>query len=141
MVGPDSEKQGAVRSMSSLFLAGAAMTVPVVAVFLRKGYGLGAMAMTGGSFVRPVYAASWPTGEFGGMGLEGAVRLGYKKELDAVGDPAEREALFQQLVARMYDVGKATEAAAHLEIDAVIDPADTRAVVLRAFAAADLAAI
>jgi len=140
MVGPDSEKQGAVRSMSSLFLAGAAMTVPVVAIFLRKGYGLGAMAMTGGSFVRPVYAASWPTGEFGGMGLEGAVRLGYKKELDAVSDPAEREALFQQLVARMYDVGKATEAAAHLEIDAVIDPADTRAVVLRAFAAADLAA-
>jgi acetyl-CoA carboxylase carboxyltransferase component len=140
MVGPDSEKQGAVRSMSSLFLAGAAMTVPVVAVFLRKGYGLGAMAMTGGSFVRPVYAASWPTGEFGGMGLEGAVRLGYKKELDAVSDPAEREALFQQLVARMYDVGKATEAAAHLEIDAVIDPADTRTVVLRAFAAADLAA-
>jgi len=111
-----------------------------VAVFLRKGYGLGAMAMTGGSFVRPVYAASWPTGEFGGMGLEGAVRLGYKKELDAVSDPAEREALFQQLVARLYDVGKATEAAAHLEIDAVIDPADTRAVVLRAFAAADLAA-
>ncbi|MEE4146152.1 MAG: carboxyl transferase domain-containing protein [Halieaceae bacterium] len=139
MVGPDSEKQGAVRSMSSLFLAGAAMTVPVVAIFLRKGYGLGAMAMTGGSFVRPVYAASWPTGEFGGMGLEGAVRLGYKKELDAVADPAGREALFQQLLARMYEVGKATEAAAHLEIDAVIDPADTRAVVLRAFAAAGLA--
>ena len=136
MVGPDSEKQGAVRSMSSLFLAGAAMTVPVVAIFLRKGYGLGAMAMTGGSFVRPVYAASWPTGEFGGMGLEGAVRLGYKKELDAISDPAEREQLFQQLLARMYEVGKATEAASHLEIDAVIDPADTRGVVVRAFAAA-----
>ena len=136
MVGPDSEKQGAVRSMSSLFLAGAAMTVPVVAIFLRKGYGLGAMAMTGGSFVRPLYAASWPTGEFGGMGLEGAVRLGYKKELDAVSDPAEREQMFQQLLARMYEVGKATEAAAHLEIDAVIDPADTRAVVVRALAAA-----
>ena len=136
MVGPDSEKRGAVRSMSSLFLAGAGLTVPVVAIFLRKGYGLGAMAMTGGSFLRPVYAASWPTGEFGGMGLEGAVRLGFRKELDAVADPAEREALFQQLVARMYDVGKATEAAAHLEIDAVIDPADTRAVVVRAFAAA-----
>jgi acetyl-CoA carboxylase carboxyltransferase component len=136
MVGPDSEKQGAVRSMSELFLAGAGMSVPIVAIFLRKGYGLGAMAMTGGSFVRPVYAASWPTGEFGGMGLEGAVRLGFRKELDAVSDTAEREALFQQLLARMYEVGKATEAAAHLEIDAVIDPADTRAVVLRAFAAA-----
>ena len=136
MVGPDSERQGAVRSMSRLFLAGAAMTVPMVAIFLRKGYGLGAMAMTGGSFMRPVYAASWPTGEFGGMGLEGAVRLGFSKELEAVADPAEREALYQQLLQRMYEVGKATEAAAHLEIDAVIDPADTRAVVARAFASA-----
>ena len=136
MVGPDSERQGAVRSMSRLFLAGAAMTVPLVAIFLRKGYGLGAMAMTGGSFARPVYAASWPTGEFGGMGLEGAVTLGFRKELDAVADPTEREALFQQLVQRMYEIGKATEAAAHLEIDAVIDPADTRSVVLRAFASA-----
>jgi acetyl-CoA carboxylase carboxyltransferase component len=136
MVGPDSERQGAVRSMSSLFLAGAGMRVPLVAVFLRKGYGLGAMAMTGGSFVRPVYAASWPTGEFGGMGLEGAVRLGFRKELEAVADSAEREVLFQQLLARMYEIGKATEAAAHLEIDAVIDPAQTRSVIQRAFAAA-----
>ena len=92
--------------------------------------------MTGGSFVRPVYAASWPTGEFGGMGLEGAVRLGFRKELDAVQDPAEREKLFQQLVDRMYEVGKATEAASHLEIDAVIDPLDTREVIVRALAAA-----
>jgi acetyl-CoA carboxylase carboxyltransferase component len=136
MVGPDSERQGAVRSMSALFLAGASLKVPVVAIFLRKGYGLGAMAMVGGSFLRPVYAAAWPTGEFGGMGLEGAVRLGYRKELEAVADPAEREALFQQLVARMYEIGKATEAAAHLEIDAVIDPADTRAAIMRAFASA-----
>jgi acetyl-CoA carboxylase carboxyltransferase component len=136
MVGPESERGGAVRSMSNLFLAGAALSVPVVAIFLRKGYGLGAMAMTGGSFVRPVYAASWPTGEFGGMGLEGAVSLGFRKELDEVADPAEREALFEQLVARMYEIGKATEAAAHLELDAVIDPADTRSVILRAMASA-----
>ena len=136
MVGPDSEVQAAVRRMSSLFLVGSQLTVPVVAIFLRKGYGLGAMAMTGGSFVSPVYAASWPTGEFGGMGLEGAVRLGFRKELEAVEDPAEREQLFEQLVARMYEVGKATEAASYLEIDAVIDPAQTRAVVLRALAAA-----
>jgi acetyl-CoA carboxylase carboxyltransferase component len=136
MVGPDSEKQAAVRRMSSLFVVGASLTVPLVAIFLRKGYGLGAMAMTGGSFVAPVYAAAWPTGEFGGMGLEGAVRLGYKKELEAVEDPAEREALFDALVAKMYEVGKATEAAAHLEIDAVIDPAETRAVIIRALQAA-----
>jgi acetyl-CoA carboxylase carboxyltransferase component len=136
MVGPDSEVQGAVRRMSALFLTGARLRVPVIAIFLRKGYGLGAMAMTGGSFAAPVYAAAWPTGEFGGMGLEGAVRLGFKKELEAQGDPVARENLFQQLVARMYEVGKASEAASFLELDAVIDPADTRAVILRALAAA-----
>jgi len=136
MVGPDSEAQGAVRRMSSLFLVGSKLRVPMVAIFLRKAYGLGAMAMTGGSFVAPVYAAAWPTGEFGGMGLEGAVRLGFRKELDAQPDPVAREALFQQLVARMYEVGRATEAASFLELDAVIDPAQTRAVVLRALACA-----
>ncbi len=136
MVGPDSEKQAAVRRMASLFVTGASLSVPLVAIFLRKGYGLGAMAMTGGSFAAPVYAAAWPTGEFGGMGLEGAVRLGYKKELEAVADATEREALFDKLVARMYEVGKASEAAAHLEIDAVIDPMDSRAVIIEALAMA-----
>lgn len=136
MVGPDSEVQGAVRRMSSLFLAGAKLRVPMVAIFLRKAYGLGAMAMTGGSFVAPIYAAAWPTGEVGGMGLEGAVRLGFKKELEAQEDPVEREKLFQQLVERLYEVGKASEAASYLELDAVIDPAETRAVVLRALAVA-----
>jgi acetyl-CoA carboxylase carboxyltransferase component len=136
MVGPDSERGGAVRSMSSLFIAGARLSVPVVAIFLRKGYGLGAMAMTGGSFVNPVYAASWPTGEFGGMGLEGAVRLGFKKELDAEPDSEKREAMYNKLLARLYEVGRATEAAAHLEIDAVIDPADTRSVLIRALRSA-----
>ena len=97
---------------------------------------LGGIAMAGGGFTTPVYAASWPTGEFGGMGLEGAVRLGFKKELDAVKDEAEREQLFETLVAKMYEIGKATEAAAHLEIDAVIDPADTRKAILRALTAA-----
>ena len=89
---PDSEVQGAVRRMSSLFLAGSKLRVPMVAIFLRKAYGLGAMAMTGGSFVAPVYAAAWPTGEVGGMGLEGAVRLGFKKELEAQQDPAAARA-------------------------------------------------
>ncbi|GAB3278056.1 acyl-CoA carboxylase subunit beta [Parahaliea aestuarii] len=136
MVGPASEKAAAVRRMSSLFVTGASLTVPLVAIFLRKGYGLGAMAMTAGSFAAPVYAAAWPTGEFGGMGLEGAVRLGYRKELEAVEDPAEREALFNKLVAQLYEMGKATEAASFLEIDAVIDPAATREVVLAALRSA-----
>jgi acetyl-CoA carboxylase carboxyltransferase component len=136
MVGPESDAQSAVRRMSSLFVTGASVTVPVVAIVLRKGYGLGAMAMTGGGFAAPVYTATWPTGEFGGMGLEGAVRLGYKKELEAVEDETEREKLFEKLLARMYEIGKATEAATHLEVDGVIDPADTREVILKALASA-----
>jgi acetyl-CoA carboxylase carboxyltransferase component len=132
MVGPRSEEEAAVRRMSSLFVAGAALTVPWVAIVLRKGYGLGAMAMTGGSFARPLYMAAWPTGEFGGMGLEGAVRLGFRKELDAVADPEAKRALFDELLGKLYEAGKATEAATQLEIDAVIDPIDTRAVIARA---------
>ena len=133
MVGPASEEQAAVRRMAQLFVAGAKLSTPLVTIFLRKGYGLGAMAMAGGSFHKPIYSASWPSGEFGGMGLEGAVRLGYKKELEAVTEGEERDVLFNQLVDKMYERGKATEAAAHLEIDAVIDPADTRSVIVRAF--------
>lgn len=132
MVGPDSERAASVRRMSRLFVAGANASVPVVAVFLRKGYGLGAMAMVGGDFTAPTYACAWPTGEFGGMGLEGAVRLGFSKELAAVEDDAERQRLFDSLVAKLYEQGKATEAASHLELDAVIDPVDTRQVLLRA---------
>ena len=132
MVGPDSEKQSAVRRMSNLFTAGASLRVPLIAICLRKAYGLGAMALAGGSFTSPVYAAAWPTGEFGAMGLEGAVRLGFRKELEAIEDEAEREKLFQRLLAELVAQGRATEAAAMLEIDAVIDPADTRSVIIRA---------
>jgi acetyl-CoA carboxylase carboxyltransferase component len=132
MVGPDSEVQGAALRMATMFKAGAKVRVPLVAIVLRKAYGLGAMAMTAGSLKVPVFTAAWPTGETGPMGLEGAVTLGFKKELDAVEDPQEREALFNQLVEEMYERGKATESAAATEIDAVIDPAETRRVIVRA---------
>ena len=136
MVGPASEEQAAVRHMSDLFVAGAQLEVPLVSVILRKAYGLGAMAMAGGSFAQPVYTASWPTGEFGGMGLEGAVRLGYRKELEAEPDPQKREALFDSLVATLYEKGRAVEAATHLEIDAVIEPSESRQHINRALASA-----
>jgi acetyl-CoA carboxylase carboxyltransferase component len=137
MVGPDSEAAGAVHRMSELFRAAATRSVPLFAVFLRKGYGLGAMALVGGSFAEPDYAVAWPTGEFGGMGLEGAVRLGFRKELQAQEDRAAREALYETLLAQLYEKGRATEAAAHLEIDAVIDPAETRALLVEALRAHD----
>ncbi len=135
MVGPEAEKAAGVRHGARLFTIGAALGVPVFTVVLRKGYGLGAMAMAAGGFAATNATVSWPTGEFGGMGLEGAVRLGYAKELAAEPE-ATREALFDRLVGRLYEAGKAISVAEWLEIDAVIDPAETRDWLLRARAAA-----
>lgn len=126
MVGPEIEKQAQVRHVSRMFVTAANMSVPLFAVVLRKGYGLGAQAMTAGSFHAPFFNISWPTGEFGGMGLEGAVRLGYRREMEAIEDPAERDAFYRKMVDRYYENGKATNMASFLEIDAVIDPAETR---------------
>jgi len=126
MVGPEAEEAALVRHAGRLFVTGASVTVPFCTVVLRKGYGLGAQAMAGGSFRAPLWIGSWPTGEFGGMGLEGAVRLGYRRELEAVEDPAEREALYESMVARSYTVGKALNVATYFEVDDVIDPAETR---------------
>jgi acetyl/propionyl-CoA carboxylase alpha subunit/acetyl-CoA carboxylase carboxyltransferase component len=126
MVGPDSEAAAAVRKTSRLFINAARLGTPMVAIVLRKAYGLGAQAMAGGSTLAPFFCAAWPTGEFGGMGLEGSVRLGYRRELEAETDPAARQALFDKLLGSLYARGKAINVAATLEIDAVIDPADTR---------------
>lgn len=126
MVGPDVEETALVRHCSRLFVTGANITVPVVSVVLRKSYGLGAQAMMAGSTKSPLATVAWPTGEFGGMGLEGAVRLGYRKELEAIEDLEQRENTFEAMVGRMYEHGKALSVATHFEIDDVIDPADTR---------------
>jgi acetyl-CoA carboxylase carboxyltransferase component len=123
-----------VRHAARLFVTAAALRVPYFSVVLRKGYGLGAMGMTAGGFHSPDFIVAWPTGEFGAMGLEGAVRLGYSKELAAAPAGAERDALFRDLVARHYEAGSALNMAATLEIDAVIDPADTRAWLARGLA-------
>jgi acetyl-CoA carboxylase carboxyltransferase component len=136
MVGPAIEEQAQVRHVSRMFIAAAHLRVPFFAVVLRKGYGLGAMAMAAGGFHEPAAMVSWPSGEFGGMGLEGAVRLGYRKELEALPEGPQREALFEQLVARQYAAGAAMNMAATLEIDAVIDPARTRDWLVRGLAAA-----
>ncbi|ANS30839.1 acetyl-CoA carboxylase family protein [Rhodococcus opacus] len=131
MVGPDSEKEATVRRFGNLFVAGARMTVPYGTIILRKGYGLGAMAMAGGSFHASEFTVAWPTGEIGAMGLEGAVRLGFRKELEAIDDPAERDTAFAQLVDAAYQHGKALNAATIFELDDVIDPADSRAWIVR----------
>jgi acetyl-CoA carboxylase carboxyltransferase component len=126
MVGPEAEEAALVRHVSRMFVVGASLTVPFACVILRKAYGLGAQAMAGGSFRRPLFTVAWPTGELGGMGLEGAVRLGFRRELDLIDDPDERAAAFDAMVARAYEHGKAVHVAEHFEIDDVIDPAQTR---------------
>jgi acetyl-CoA carboxylase carboxyltransferase component len=131
MVGPDAEKTALVRHVSRMFVVAGGLSVPFFSVVLRKGYGLGAQAMAGGHFHASFFTVSWPTGEFGGMNLEGAVRLGMKKVLDAIEDPEQREQTFQSMVEIAYDRGKAINMASLLELDAVIDPAETRRWLLR----------
>ena len=126
MVGPEIEKRAQVRHVCRMFVVGAHITVPYFTVILRRAYGLGVMAMSKGGFHEAIFTASWPTGEFGGMGLEGAVKAGFRKELEAVENAMEREALYKKLVALAYERGKAINVASYLEIDSVIDPADTR---------------
>jgi acetyl-CoA carboxylase carboxyltransferase component len=131
MVGPEAERTATVRHVSRMFVVAASLSVPFFSVVLRKGYGLGAQAMTGGSFHAPFFIVSWPGGEFGGMGLEGAVRLGYRKELAAISDPQERQTRFETMVNAAYEQGQALNMASYLEIDDVIDPEETRHWIVR----------
>jgi acetyl-CoA carboxylase carboxyltransferase component len=126
MVGPAAEQTATVRHFARLFVIGANLEIPIGTIVLRKGYGLGAQAMAGGSFKAPLFTVGWPTSEFGGMGLEGAVRLGMRRELDAIEDPEERERVFRATVAAAYEHGEGLNMAAYGEIDDVIDPADSR---------------
>jgi acetyl-CoA carboxylase carboxyltransferase component len=139
MVGPDSEATAQVRHVSRLFIAAAHLRVPYLSVVLRKGYGLGAMAMTAGGFHSPLFTVAWPSGEFGAMGLEGAVRLGFRKELETVPEGPERQALYDQLLARQVENGSALNMATTLEIDAVIDPVQTRDWIARGLQAGKIA--
>jgi acetyl-CoA carboxylase carboxyltransferase component len=135
MVGPPAEATALVRHASRMFVTAGNLSVPLLTVVLRRGYGLGAQAMTGGHFHAPFLTVSWPTGEFGAMNLEGAVRLGMRKQLAAIPDEAQREAMFKAMVQVAHERGKAINMASLLELDAVIDPADTRSVLVRALSA------
>jgi acetyl-CoA carboxylase carboxyltransferase component len=135
MVGPASEAAGMLRHAGRVFVTAASLRIPVVSVVLRRGFGLGAMAFAAGHFHAPVATAAWPAAEFGAMGLEGAVRLGFRKELEAAADH-ERDALFDRLLAQSRERGRALNMASHLEIDDVIDPAETRDWLIRVLATA-----
>jgi acetyl-CoA carboxylase carboxyltransferase component len=131
MVGPEMEERAQVRHVCRMFVIGSHLTVPYFTLVLRRGYGLGAMAMARGGFHESFFTAAWPTGEFGAMGIEGAIKAGFKKEMAAIENPEERQKLYDQLVAGLYERGKALNMASYLEIDAVIDPADTRKWIMR----------
>jgi acetyl-CoA carboxylase carboxyltransferase component len=136
MVGPDAEATALVRHCSRLFVVGATLRVPLVAVILRKAYGLGAQAMAGGSLHEPLLTVGWPTAELGPMGLEGAVRLGLRRELEAIADPSQREERVRELTAAAHEHAKALNAATLFELDDVIDPAESRRLIASTLAAA-----
>ena len=136
MVGPEAEKTGLVRHTSRLLVAGAALRVPLIAVILRRGYGLGAQAMVGGSLHEPLLTLAWPSAHLGPMGLEGAVRLALRKELEAIADDAEREQRVRDVTAAAQENAKAINAAQLFELDDVVDPAETRGLIARTLAAA-----
>ncbi len=136
MVGPEAEATGIVRHASRLLIAGSALRVPLIAVILRRGYGLGAQAMVGGSLHEPLLTLAWPTAHLGPMGLEGAVRLALRKELDAITDEGEREQRIRDLTEAAERNAQALNAAALFEIDDVIDPAETRSLIVATLAAA-----
>ena len=136
MVGVEAERTGLVRRASRLLVAGAALSVPLVAVVLRRGYGLGAQAMTGGSLHEPLLTVAWPGAHLGPMGLEGAVRLGLRKELEAIEDETAREQRVREVTEAAQENAKAINAAQLFEIDDVIDPAETRGLIASTLAAA-----
>jgi len=136
MVGPEAEATGLVRHASRLLLGGAALRTPLIAVILRRGYGLGAQAMTGGSLHEPLLTVAWPSAHLGPMGLEGAVRLALRKELEEIADEEERERRVRELTAAATENAKALNAATLFELDDVVDPAETRALVASTLAAA-----
>jgi acetyl-CoA carboxylase carboxyltransferase component len=140
MVGPEVEATGLVRHASRLLIGGAALRVPLIAVILRRGYGLGAQAMAGGSLHEPLLTVAWPMAHLGPMGLEGAVKLALRKELEAIEDDGEREQRVRDLTAQAERNAKALNAATLFELDDVIDPAETRSLIASTLAAASSAA-
>ncbi|MHB1834328.1 MAG: acyl-CoA carboxylase subunit beta [Solirubrobacteraceae bacterium] len=140
MVGPKAEATGLVRHASRLLVAGAALRVPLIAVILRRAYGLGAQAMVGGSLHEPLLTVAWPSSHLGPMGLEGAVRLALRNELAEIEDETEREARVRELTAMAQDNARALNAAQLFELDDVIDPAVTRALIAATLATASGAA-
>jgi acetyl-CoA carboxylase carboxyltransferase component len=139
MVGPDAEATGLVRHCSRLLVTGAALRVPLVAVILRRGYGLGAQAMVAGSLHEPLLTVAWPGASLGPMGLEGAVRLGMRRELEAIADEAERERRVRELTAAAHENAKAINAATLFELDDVVEPEETRGLIAATLAAAPVA--
>jgi acetyl-CoA carboxylase carboxyltransferase component len=136
MVGPDAEATALVRHCSRLFVTGAALSVPFISVILRKAYGLGAQAMAAGSMHEPLLTVGWPTAELGAMGLEGAVKLGFRRELEAIADTGEREQRIRDLTAAAHEHSKALNAATLFELDDVVDPAETRRLIASTLEAA-----
>ena len=126
MVGPQVEATGLVRHSARMFNVGANITTPLFGVVVRKAYGLGIQAMCGGSSLMGLLTIAWPTAEFAAMNIEGSVKLGFRKELEAIEAAEARQQLFREKVEEQYELAKAVNAASGGGIDDVIDPSETR---------------
>jgi acetyl/propionyl-CoA carboxylase alpha subunit len=133
MVGPAADNGGLVRHASRTMLAVSTLSVPVAAIITRRAYGIGGMVMLGGNSRGASVVVAWPSAELGPMGHEGTIRLSHGAELDAMTDPEARKRRFDELVAELYDRGGAINVASAFEIDDVIDPAESRRLILATF--------
>ena len=131
LVGSAVEKQGIIRHGAKMLFAVAEATVPKVTLVLRKGYGAGYYVMNGRAY-EPDYIAAWPTAEISVMGPEGAVNIIFRKQIEAMPEEEQNEAR-NNMVAMIREQISPYIAAGWSFIDDLIDPADTREVVVRAF--------
>lgn len=132
LIGSRVEQQGIIRHGAKMLYAVSEATVPKMTVVLRKAYGAGYFVMCGRAYETDQILA-WPTAEISVMGPEGATAIIFRKEIEAAPDPAavraERIGMIRQMISPYV-------AAAGAYVDDVIDPADTRRMIIRGLMAA-----
>jgi len=127
IVGSQVEKEGIIRHGAKMLYATAEATVPKITVIMRKAYGAGYYVMCGKGYGPDVLVA-WPLAEISVMGPEGAVNIIFNKQIEAAADP---EATRAQMIESIRAQINPYLAAGWAMIDDVIDPAETRRVIIR----------
>ncbi len=130
MIGRETEATALVRHSARVLTANTNATTPFMTVVLRKAYGVG-MYVMGSLAIRPSLLVGWPTAELGSMGLEGAAKIVHRKALEALPDEKARRAREREIADDLLRQNTALTMARRFEVDDIIDPAETRAAVVR----------